>query len=68
MTELKNYRKKLEIAEAEIAKLKNKPIDVDLGGGKFLLYGSEYNNKVKFGFIFCHRFCCLFIKREFSRT
>ena len=36
--ELTNYRQKLEIAEAEIAKLKNKHIDVDLKGGRFLLY------------------------------
>jgi len=48
-TELKNYRKKLELVEAEIAKLKNKPIDVDLRGGQFLLYGYECNKKVKFG-------------------
>ena len=54
-TELKNYRKKLEVAEAEIAKLKNKPIDVDLGGGKFLLYAYECNNRVKFGSSFCNK-------------
>jgi len=56
ITELKNYRKKLEVAEAEIAKLKNKPIiNVDLGGGKFLLYGYECNKKVKFGINFCNK-------------
>ena len=55
MIELENYRKKLEIAKAEIAKLKNKPIDVDLGSGKFLLYGYECNNKVKFGSSFCNK-------------
>ena len=54
-TELENYRKKLEIAEATIAKLENKPIDVDLGGGKFLLYGYECNKKVKFGTSFCNK-------------
>jgi len=52
-TELKNYRKKLEILEAEIAKLKNKLIDVNLGGGQFLLYRYECNKKVKFGTSFC---------------
>ena len=55
ITELKNYRKKLEFAEAEIAKLKNKLIDVDLGSGKFLLYGYECNKKVKFGTHFCNK-------------
>ena len=54
-TELKNYRKKLELAEAEIAKLKNKPMDVNLGGGQFLLYAYEYNNRVKFGSSFCNK-------------
>lgn len=53
--ELENYRKKLEIANATIAKLKNKPIDVDLGGGKFLLYAYECNNRVKFGTSFCNK-------------
>jgi hypothetical protein len=53
--ELANNRKKLEIVEAEIAKLKNKPIDIDLGGGRFLLYGYECNNKVKFGSSFCNK-------------
>jgi hypothetical protein len=37
--ELENYRKKLEIAEAIIAKLENNFINIDLGNGKFLLYG-----------------------------
>ena len=55
ITELKNYRKKLEFAEAEIAKLKNKLIDVDLGSGKFLLYGYECNKKVKFDTHFCNK-------------
>ena len=54
-TELENYRKKLELAEAEIAKLKNKPMDVNLGGGQFLLYAYEYNNRVKFGSSFCNK-------------
>ena len=54
-TELKNYRKKLELAEAEIAKLKNKSTDVDLGGEQFLLYGYECNKKVKFGKSFCNK-------------
>jgi hypothetical protein len=53
--ELENYRKKLEIANATIAKLKNKPIDVDLGGEKFLLYAYECNNRVKFGSSFCNK-------------
>jgi hypothetical protein len=55
ITELKNYRKKLEVAEAEIAKLKNKPIDVDLENGKFLLHSYPYNKKVKFGTSFCNK-------------
>lgn len=55
ITELENYRKKLEIANARIAKLENKPIDVDLGGGKFLFYVYECNNRVKFGSSFCNK-------------
>ena len=53
--EIENYRKKLEIANAKIAKLKNKPIDINLGGGKFLLYAYECNNRVKFGSSFCNK-------------
>ena len=35
--------------------LKNKPIDVELGGGKFLLYAFECNNRIKFGSSFCNK-------------
>jgi hypothetical protein len=35
--------------------LKNKPIDVELGGGKFLLYAFECNNRVKFGTSFTNK-------------
>lgn len=50
--ELINYKQKLKIHEAEMAQLKNKSIDVDLRGGKFLFYGYECSNKIKFGFSF----------------
>ena len=53
--ELDAYQKKLDIAEAEIAKLKNKPIDIYLEGGKFLLYAYKCNNKVKFGTSFSNK-------------
>ena len=44
-----------ELLEAEIAKLKNKPITIDLVGGKFLLYAYLCNNIVKFGTSFCNK-------------
>ena len=52
---LEVYRKKLEIAEAHIAKLSNKPLKIDLVGGKFLLYGYFCNKKVKFGTSYCNK-------------
>jgi len=53
--ELEHYKQKLEIANAKIAKLKKKPLDVDLGGGKFLLYAYSCNKKTKFGHSFCNK-------------
>lgn len=38
-----------------------------LGGGVFLLYVYEGNNRVKLGPSFCYRFSCLFLKKDFTR-
>ena len=55
MIELDDYRKRVETAEAQLAELKNKPIDIYLEDGKFLLYAYGYNNEIKFGTSFCNR-------------
>ncbi len=55
LLELQNLYKRVELLEAENAKLKNKAIDVDLVGGKYLLYAYTCNNKVKFGTSFCNK-------------
>jgi hypothetical protein len=43
--QLDKYKKKLQLAEAQIAKLKRVSIDINLERGKFLLYGYECNGK-----------------------
>ena len=49
VAELKSTYEKLELVEAENAKLQNKTINVPLIKGKYLFYGYECNNMVKFG-------------------
>jgi hypothetical protein len=49
LLELQELNKKLDLLEAGNTKLQKKTIDVDLVGGKFLLYAYECTNRVKFG-------------------
>lgn len=49
LQKFKTLYQKLELVKAENAKLKNKPVDISLVGGRFLLYGYMCNDKVKFG-------------------
>lgn len=52
--ELLEANLRVELRDAEIAKLKNNAIDVDLVGGDSLLYGYSCNGRVKFGTSFCN--------------
>jgi hypothetical protein len=52
---LQDMHQKVELLEAENARLNNKPIDVHLVGGRFLLYAYLCNNQVKFGTSFCNK-------------
>jgi len=55
LTELDLFKKKIQLLEAENAKLKNSAIDVNLKKGESLLYGYECNKKIKFGASFTNR-------------
>ena len=50
-----NLSTEMRVLQAEKAQLKNKPIDVDLVGGEFLLYAYACNSWVKFGTSFCNK-------------
>ena len=47
LTDLQDSYKKIELLEAENAKLHNNPVQVDLKGGSNLLYGYKCNDFVK---------------------
>lgn len=53
--ELQNAYQRVELLEAENAKLKNKVMPIDLVDGKSLLYAYMCNNQVKFGTSFCNK-------------
>ena len=55
LTELDFLKKKIQLVEAENAKLKNSPINVSLEKGNNLLYGYECNKKTKFGTSFTNK-------------
>lgn len=55
LTELDLFKKKIQLLEAENAKLKNSAIDVNLKKGENLLYGYECNKKTKFGTSFTNK-------------
>jgi len=55
MIELDISKKKLQLAEFQISKLQNMPVDISLDGGKYLLYAYMCNSKCKFGTSFCNK-------------
>lgn len=55
LTELDSFKKKIQLLEAENAKLKNSGINVSLKKGENLLYGYECNMKTKFGTSFTNK-------------
>lgn len=55
LTELDSFKKKIQLLEAENAKLKNSGINVSLEKGENLLYGYECNMKTKFGTSFTNK-------------
>jgi hypothetical protein len=55
LAKLDSFKKKIQLLEAENAKLKNSAIDVNLKKGENLLYGYECNKKTKFGTSFTNK-------------
>lgn len=55
ITEFDLLKKKIQLLEAENAKLKNSPIDVSLEKGENLLYAYECNKETKFGTSFTNK-------------
>ena len=55
LTELDFLKKKIQLLEAENAKLRNSTVNVNLKKGEYLLYAYECNKKTKFGTSFTNK-------------